>query len=29
MTGSLHSTREVILRTQKWSEAISFYQTVL
>jgi predicted enzyme related to lactoylglutathione lyase len=29
MSGSFQSTREVILRTDKWSEAVSFYGSVL
>jgi predicted enzyme related to lactoylglutathione lyase len=29
MSGSFRSTREVILRTDKWSEAVSFYGSVL
>jgi catechol 2,3-dioxygenase-like lactoylglutathione lyase family enzyme len=29
MTGPFQSTREVILRTNKWSEAVSFYGSVL
>ncbi len=29
MTGSFHSTREVILRTEQWSDAVAFYRTVL
>jgi predicted enzyme related to lactoylglutathione lyase len=29
MTGPFKSSREVILRTQKWSDAISFYGSVL
>ena len=29
MTGPFKSTREVILRTQKWSDAVSFYGSVL
>jgi len=29
MTGPFNSTRDVILRTEKWSEAIAFYGSVL
>jgi predicted enzyme related to lactoylglutathione lyase len=29
MTRSFSSTREVILRTEKWSEAVQFYKSVL
>jgi predicted enzyme related to lactoylglutathione lyase len=29
MTAPFQSSREVILRTEKWSEAISFYRSVL
>jgi catechol 2,3-dioxygenase-like lactoylglutathione lyase family enzyme len=29
MTSPFQSTREVILRTQKWSDAVTFYRTVL
>jgi catechol 2,3-dioxygenase-like lactoylglutathione lyase family enzyme len=29
MAGSFKSTRDVILRTDKWSEAVSFYSSVL
>jgi len=29
MSGSFQSTREVILRTEKWNDAVAFYRTVL
>jgi catechol 2,3-dioxygenase-like lactoylglutathione lyase family enzyme len=29
MTSKLHSSREVILRTNKWVEAVQFYETTL
>ncbi len=28
MTGSFQSTREVILRTERWTEAVSFYRSL-
>jgi catechol 2,3-dioxygenase-like lactoylglutathione lyase family enzyme len=29
MAGSFQSTREVILRTEKWADAVAFYRNVL